>query len=79
MANRIVMLPFLWLNSADLTVLSNSVFFLISEIVTEHLALVCAEEVILKGNVEKKYYSSVQRSWTKINSISAEARCLFIY
>lgn len=29
-------------------------FFLNSEIVTEYLALVCAEEVILKGNVEKK-------------------------
>lgn len=54
MTNRIVMLPFLWLNSADLTVLSNSAFFFISEIVTEHLALVCAEEVILKGNMEKK-------------------------
>lgn len=29
-------------------------FFLISEIVTEHLALICAEVVIFQGNEKKK-------------------------
>lgn len=37
-ANGTVILLFLGLNSADLTVLSNSVFFFPSKIVTEHLA-----------------------------------------
>lgn len=61
-ANGIAMPPFLWLNSADLTVLGNSAFFFfISEIVTKHLALVCAEEVILKGNVEKKRCTPLYR------------------
>lgn len=57
-ANRTVILVFFFflrLNSADLTVLSNSVFFFFSsEVVTEHLAWIWAAEVIPKGNVEKR-------------------------
>lgn len=60
-ANGTVILLFLGLNSADLTVLSKSVFFFSSEIVTEHLAWIWAAEVIPKGNVEKKRCTPLYR------------------